>query len=73
MRSQLANNETTATPPRSQLTSNCGQISRAKPDVQRVLWAPQISPHVQVSGHVYDVETGLVTTVVDAKAPRQPA
>jgi carbonic anhydrase len=42
-------------------------------DVQRVLWAPQISPHVQVSGHVYDVETGLVTTVVDTKAPWQPA
>jgi len=42
-------------------------------DVQRVLWAPQIPPHVQVSGHVYDVETALVTTVVDAKASRQPA
>jgi len=28
---------------------------------------------VQVSGHVYDVATGLVTTVVDAKASRQPA
>jgi len=42
-------------------------------DVNRVLWAPQIPPQVQVSGHVYDVGTGLVTTVVDAKAPRQPA
>jgi carbonic anhydrase len=42
-------------------------------DVARVLWAPQIPPQVQVSGHVYDVATGLVTTVVDAKAPRQPA
>ena len=42
-------------------------------DVQRLLWAPQIPPHVQVSGHVYDLATGLVTTVVDAKAPRQPA
>ena len=42
-------------------------------DVHRVLWAPQIPPHVQVSGHVYDVETGLVTTVVDAKAARQSA
>jgi carbonic anhydrase len=42
-------------------------------DVQRVLWAVEIPPHVQVSGHVYDVETGLVTTVVDAKASRQPA
>ena len=42
-------------------------------DVQRVLWAEEIPPHVQVSGHVYDVETGLVTTIVDAKASRQPA
>jgi carbonic anhydrase len=42
-------------------------------DVQRVLWAAEIPPQVHVSGHVYDVETGLVTTVVDAKATRQPA
>jgi len=42
-------------------------------DVARVLWAPEIPPEVQVSGHVYDVETGLVTTVIDAKASRQPA
>ena len=42
-------------------------------DVHRVLWAPEIPPNVQVSGHVYDVGTGLVTTVVDAKASRQPA
>ena len=41
--------------------------------MQRVLWAEEIPPHVQVSGHVYDVETGLVTTIVDAKASRQPA
>jgi carbonic anhydrase len=41
-------------------------------DVQRILWAEEIPPHVQVSGHVYDVKTGLVTTVVDAKASRQP-
>ena len=39
-------------------------------DVQRVLWAPEIPPNVQVSGHVYDVKTGLVTTVVDAKTTR---
>jgi carbonic anhydrase len=36
-------------------------------DVERVLWADPIPPDVLVSGHVYDVETGLVTTVVDAK------
>ena len=37
-------------------------------DVQRVLWAQEIPADVRVSGHVYDVGTGLVTTVVDAKA-----
>ena len=37
-------------------------------DVQRVLWAKEIPADVRVSGHVYDVGTGLVTTVVDAKA-----
>jgi carbonic anhydrase len=33
-----------------------------------VLWADQIPKDVLVSGHVYDVETGLVTTVVAAKS-----
>ena len=41
-------------------------------DVARVLWAPEIPSNVQVSGHVYDLGTGLVTTIVDAKASRQP-
>jgi carbonic anhydrase len=36
-------------------------------DVERVLWADQIPPDVLVSGHVYDVQTGIVTTIVDAK------
>ena len=33
-------------------------------DVQRLRDAPAISPNVTVSGHVYDVVTGLVETVV---------
>jgi len=33
-------------------------------DVERLLSAPQLSPRITVSGHVYDVETGLVTTIV---------
>jgi carbonic anhydrase len=37
-------------------------------DVSRVLWAEGIPPSVHVSGHVYDVSSGLVTTIVDAKA-----
>ena len=37
-------------------------------DVERVLWAEEIPQNVRVSGHVYDIGTGLVTTIVDAKA-----
>ena len=36
-------------------------------DVNRVLWAEEIPQNVRVSGHVYDIGTGLVTTVVDAR------
>jgi carbonic anhydrase len=39
-------------------------------DVNRVLWAEEIPQNVRVSGHVYDVATGLVTTIVDAKAKK---
>lgn len=39
----------------------------AATDVSRVLWAEEVPQNVRVSGHVYDVGTGLVTTVVDAK------
>lgn len=38
-------------------------------DVERLLAAPQISRRITVSGHVYDVETGLVTTVVPSTSP----
>jgi carbonic anhydrase len=34
-------------------------------DVEKLLSAGQVSPRITVSGHVYDVETGLVTTVVE--------
>ncbi|MGP8000043.1 MAG: hypothetical protein ACLPKI_22420 [Streptosporangiaceae bacterium] len=37
-------------------------------DVERVLWAAEIPQNIRVSGHVYDVQTGLVTTIVDAKS-----
>ena len=35
-------------------------------DVERLRSAPPISPRVRVSGHVYDVVTGLVETVIPA-------
>ncbi len=38
-------------------------------DVNRLLSAPQLSPKIRISGHVYDVATGLVTTVIDASSP----
>jgi carbonic anhydrase len=40
-------------------------------DVKRLLAAPQISRRITVSGHVYDVETGLVSTVVPPAPPSE--
>jgi carbonic anhydrase len=38
-------------------------------DVERLRSAPAISPRVTVSGHVYDVVTGLVETILPAGRP----
>ena len=38
-----------------------------KADVERLLTSPLRSPKVSVSGHVYDVATGRVATVIDAR------
>jgi carbonic anhydrase len=35
-------------------------------DVERLRAAEAISPRISVSGHVYDVVTGLVETIVPA-------
>ena len=43
-----------------------------KADVERLLTSPLLSPKVSVSGHVYDVATGRVTTTVDAQYPQRP-
>ncbi|HEY7431159.1 MAG TPA: carbonic anhydrase [Streptosporangiaceae bacterium] len=40
-------------------------------DVARLLAAPAVLPEVSVSGHVYDLETGLVTTIVPRSQARQ--
>jgi carbonic anhydrase len=42
-------------------------------DVERLRAAPAISPRVVMSGHVYDVVTGLAETVVPGGAIREPA
>ena len=39
-----------------------------KADVERLLTS-RLSPKVSVSGHVYDIATGRVTTTVDARYP----
>ena len=39
-------------------------------DVERLLAVPSLSPQVSVSGHVYDIATGRVTAVVDARYPQ---
>jgi carbonic anhydrase len=41
-------------------------------DVERLRSAPAISPRVTVSGHVYDVVTGLVETVLPAHSSAAP-
>ena len=41
-------------------------------DVERLLSDPRVSSRITVSGHVYDVDTGRVTTIVEARSPRAP-
>jgi carbonic anhydrase len=40
-----------------------------KDDVERLLASPLVPPTVSVSGHVYDIATGRVTTTLDARYP----
>jgi carbonic anhydrase len=42
-------------------------------DVARLLTAPSLPSKVRVSGHVYDIATGHVTTVADARYPHAPS
>jgi carbonic anhydrase len=44
-------------------------FTTVREDVDRLLAAAQISVKVSVSGHVYDLDTGRLTTVVDARFP----
>ncbi|HWF25858.1 MAG TPA: carbonic anhydrase [Solirubrobacteraceae bacterium] len=43
-------------------------IATVTRDVERLRSAPATSPRVTVSGHVYDVVTGLVETVIPARS-----
>jgi carbonic anhydrase len=40
-----------------------------KADVERLLTAPLLPPGVTISGHVYDIATGRVTTIIDVPLP----
>jgi carbonic anhydrase len=40
-----------------------------KADVEQLLTSPLLSPRIRVSGHVYDIATGRLTTTVDARYP----
>src|SRR5947209_19146430 len=40
-----------------------------KSDVERLLASPLVPPTVSVSGHVYDIATGRITTTLDARYP----
>jgi len=40
-------------------------------DVERLLSSPLTSPKISVSGHVYDIATGRLTTTLDAQHPRR--
>ena len=42
-----------------------------KTDAELLLAAPLLSPKVSVSGHVYDIATGCVATVLDARHPQR--
>jgi carbonic anhydrase len=38
-------------------------------DVQRLLSSPKVPPQISVSGHVYDLQTGLVTAITGPSSP----
>jgi carbonic anhydrase len=38
-------------------------------DVERLLASPRLSPKVSVSGHVYDIATGSLGTILEARYP----
>lgn len=42
-----------------------------KADVERLLASPRLSRKVSVSGHVYDIATGRLTTTIDARHPER--
>jgi hypothetical protein len=60
---------TAAASPRTEVCLTVTSPEGYATDVERVLWAQEIPSEVRVSGHVYDVKTGLLSTV-DAKSKK---
>ena len=43
-------------------------VATIRTDVERLLSSPKLPAQISVSGHVYDLQTGLVTTIVSVTA-----
>ena len=50
-------------------TAVADPYATVRADVERLLTTPSLPPKVSVSGHVYDIATGRVTTTHDARYP----
>jgi carbonic anhydrase len=48
-------------------------VASVRADVARLLASPKVPPQISVSGHVYDLQTGLVTTITGPSQPRRAA
>jgi carbonic anhydrase len=55
--------------PEAALDASADPDVTVKADVERLLASPLLSPKVSVSGHVYDIATGRVTTTLEARYP----
>jgi carbonic anhydrase len=55
--------------PALEATAVADPYATVRDDVERLLTAPSLRPRVSVSGHVYDIATGHLTTTVDARYP----
>lgn len=57
----------------SEATLEASQVAdpvvTVRTDVERLLASPLLSPKVSVSGHIYDIETGRVSTTIEARRP----
>jgi len=66
---QQAAAATGVTEPDLEITAVTDPETTVKADVERLLASPKLSPKVCVSGHVYDIATGRLTTTMDARYP----